>query len=97
MVVPEKKPDPEHPDRPEDEPSSARDMIRQAQKASLSFASVTTVGLELGGIIGLMTLGGWWMDRQFGTTPWFLLTGAFIGVTGGLYRVFRIAREMMGP
>jgi F0F1-type ATP synthase assembly protein I len=72
-------------------------MIRQAQKASLTFASVTTVGLELGGIIGLMTLGGWWIDGKLGTSPWCLLTGAFIGVTGGLYRLFRISRNLMGP
>lgn len=96
MAVPEKKPDPEPKDRSEDEPSSARDMIRQAQKASLDFASVTTVGLELGGIIMLMTLGGWWIDGKLGTNPWCLLTGAFIGVTGGMYRLFGIAKKFMG-
>jgi F0F1-type ATP synthase assembly protein I len=96
MTTPEKKEDPERQDPSEGEPSSARDMIRQAQKASLDFASVTTVGLELGGIIMLMTLGGWWIDGKMGTGPWCLLTGAFIGVTGGMYRLFQISKKFMG-
>ncbi len=97
MAAPEKQPNPERQDRSEDEPSDARKMIQQAQKASFDFASITTVGLELGGIIMLMTLGGWWLDGKLGSSPWCLLAGAAIGVIGGLYRLFGIARKIMGP
>jgi F0F1-type ATP synthase assembly protein I len=46
-------------------------------------------GVELGGAVALMVLGGWWLDRKLGTAPWIMLTGAFVGIVGGLYNLYR--------
>jgi F0F1-type ATP synthase assembly protein I len=46
-------------------------------------------GAELGGAVLLMVLLGWWLDKKLDTTPWLMLTGAFIGIVGGLYNLYR--------
>ena len=46
-------------------------------------------GLELAGAVGGLCLAGYWLDRKFDTSPWFLLGGAFIGIVGGLYNIVR--------
>ena len=51
--------------------------------------SLVGTGLELGGIVAMLTLLGWWLDRRYDLTPWLMLTGAFIGIVGGLYNVYR--------
>ncbi len=32
---------------------------------------------------------GMWVDRKYGTAPWFLLTGTFVGAGGGFYSLYR--------
>lgn len=45
-------------------------------------------GFELAGVVVLMTLAGWWLDKRLGSSPWLLLIFAGIGIVGGLYRFF---------
>ncbi len=54
---------------------------------------MATAGLELGLIFAVMALGGWWLDRKLGTSPWLLLTGCFVAIVGGLYRLIRRASQ----
>lgn len=49
----------------------------------------TGIGFELVAAIGLSILLGWWIDGRFGTEPWGLLVGAFIGVVGGMFNLIR--------
>ena len=35
-----------------------------------------------------VALGGYWLDSRLGTTPWFLLMGALVGITAGFYHFF---------
>jgi len=52
------------------------------------------VGVELGGIVAVFCLGGWWLDGKLGTSgPWFLLAGAFLGIGGGLYKLWRMSKR----
>lgn len=30
------------------------------------------------------TLGGWWLDKKLGTSPWLVVVGSVLGVGGGL-------------
>ncbi len=39
----------------------------------------------------LGSLGGWWLDRRFGTRPWLLVTGSLLGAAVGLFDVARVA------
>lgn len=45
------------------------------------------LGLELGtGIAGLAIV-GYFADQYFGTQPWLALSGALLGLVGGMYSV----------
>ena len=47
------------------------------------------VGLELAGATAGLALVGYWIDGKFGTSPWGILGGVFIGIVGGLYNMVR--------
>ena len=50
-------------------------------------------GVELGGVVALMTLMGWWLDKKFQTSPCLLLAGALVGIVGGIYNLWRQGRR----
>ncbi len=50
-----------------------------AAKAAIDFASASAVGVLL----------GYGADRYFGTLPWGLLIGLFVGVITGVYLMFK--------
>ncbi len=50
------------------------------------------MGLEFVGVVAGMIALGWLLDRWLQTTPWLLLTGAFVGLAGGAIRFVREAR-----
>ena len=33
---------------------------------------------------------GWWLDRRFGTKPWWMLAGLILGMIGGFVNFFRL-------
>lgn len=37
----------------------------------------------------LFLLGGWWLDGKVGTTPLFMILGAFVGAGAGFYSLYR--------
>ncbi|HEX6201631.1 MAG TPA: AtpZ/AtpI family protein, partial [Thermoanaerobaculia bacterium] len=47
------------------------------------------LGLEMAGGIAGLVLVGWWVDRHFGTGPWGILTGALVGLVGGMTYLVR--------
>ena len=49
------------------------------------------IGLELSGVIGGMTYGGYWLDQKLGTEPWLLLTGVCLGTFGGGWHAMKMA------
>ncbi len=55
--------------------------------------SLMGAGLELGGVVALMALMGWWLDNKFETTPWLMLGGALIGIVGGIYNLWKLGRR----
>jgi F0F1-type ATP synthase assembly protein I len=50
-----------------------------------------TMGLELVGYVLAFTGLGYLLDWWLGTTPWFTLGGALLGITGGLTKTIRDA------
>jgi F0F1-type ATP synthase assembly protein I len=47
------------------------------------------VGLELAGATAVLAMLGYWIDGKFGTGPWGILAGVFIGIVGGLYNMVK--------
>lgn len=50
---------------------------------------LANAGFELAAAIGGFTLVGYWIDRHYETGPWGVLTGALLGLVGGLYNLIR--------
>ena len=36
---------------------------------------------------------GYWLDKKFGTLPWCLIGGVFLGFAGGLMRILQVAKQ----
>ncbi len=51
-------------------------------------------GMEVGLIIGVLTYLGHLGDQRFETGPWLTLTGALLGMVGGVYN---LAKDMLFP
>ena len=50
------------------------------------------LGFQLAAMVIGGLLLGHWIDRRFGTVPWFTLAGLIIGSIGGFFNLIRIAR-----
>lgn len=48
-----------------------------------------TAGAEFAGIFLVLALGGWWLDKTLGSSPWLLVIGILVGMTGGMYRLVK--------
>jgi ATP synthase protein I len=70
-------------------------MAEKNQKESLqtqlltAAAQHTGYGLTLALSTLLFLLGGWWLDGKVGTTPLFMILGAFVGAGAGFYSLYR--------
>jgi ATP synthase protein I len=60
----------------------------RAMGDAFKIVSELIVGVVVGG--GL----GWFLDRQFGTTPWLLVAFLIVGFAAGMLNVIRTARQM---
>ncbi len=56
---------------------------------------MTSSGLELVGVMGVLAGIGYYLDGRFGTAPWGVIVGALVGIVGGLYRMVREASRMV--
>ena len=54
---------------------------------------LASAGVEMAGGIGLFCGLGYLVDRWLGTYPWGLVTGAVLGLIGGLYLVMKAAQR----
>ncbi len=52
------------------------------------------IGLELAATLALFTLGGAWLDRRFGLTPWLTIAGAVLGITGAGLTLMRLVQRL---
>lgn len=70
--------------------SGALAMPEEAKSGS-GWARLSGIGVELAAAVAGFTLAGYFWDRHFGTNPWGVLTGAILGLVGGMYNVIRQA------
>jgi len=77
---------PEDRDRREDEGKELSNLADAYRKAAPYLSASTTLVASVGVFAWL----GWWVDQKVGNrTPWFLLLGALLGMTGGFVGFFR--------
>ena len=68
------------------------------RRAARKFGAYGGIGLQFAASIVLFLYAGQWLDRRFGTAPWFLVIGVFLGAGAGFYSMYRrlmadLARE----
>jgi len=66
-----------------------KDQYLPARETSMGLSALGSAGIELGLVVVLLTLAGWWLDKRFSTAPWLLLVGALLGATIGMYRLIQ--------
>lgn len=79
---PEPPPEPQRPEPPKKRP------LPQPNPWLLMGA-----GVELAAVVGVLALLGWWLDGRYGTQPFLLLLGLLVGVVGGIYNLWRLAKR----
>ena len=53
------------------------------------YYAMAQVGFEMVAPIAL----GWWLDSLFGTAPWILIAGVFLGLVGGFLHLVVLANR----
>lgn len=51
------------------------------------------VGMEFAGVVLVLTLGGWWLDSKWGSSPLCTLIGLGVGLVGGVYNLWRVGKR----
>lgn len=59
-------------------------------------AALAGLGFQFAAGIVLGVLVGQWIDRHYGTNPWGVLVGAFLGFGAGFYSIFRSVKKDQG-
>jgi ATP synthase protein I len=58
------------------------------------YARFLGLGFTLLAIIGVLSAGGYFVDRLLGTLPLFLLVGLVMGFVAGLYYIYRALKGL---
>jgi F0F1-type ATP synthase assembly protein I len=53
----------------------------------------SAVGIEMAAAVAIGTIGGQWLDRTLGTTPWLFWFGLTVGIGAAVRAVLRVVRE----
>ena len=48
------------------------------------------MGLQFVVVILICLYAGMWLDGKFGTGPWLLIGGVFVGASAGFYAMYRV-------
>jgi F0F1-type ATP synthase assembly protein I len=71
--------------------SEPRDDGRSSTVRGMYWATqISTLGME----VALPALGGFWLDRLWGTRPWLFLVGSLLGICVFWLSVLRLSREL---
>ena len=50
----------------------------------------------MAGSVAIGALGGGWLDRKWGTEPWLLVVGFFLGMAAGFVELARLVKMVSG-
>jgi len=84
--------DQNHDDRPasEENDDGRSDLVRTYEKVG----PYLQIGWSLAAAMTLGCLGGWWLDKKLGTTPWLLILGAVLGMVAGFVELYRVVSKL---
>jgi F0F1-type ATP synthase assembly protein I len=68
---------------------SGETIMPEEPKPGSDWSRLSSIGFELVAAVGGFIFVGYLWDRHFGTSPWGLLTGAVLGLVGGMYNLIR--------
>jgi F0F1-type ATP synthase assembly protein I len=60
-----------------------------SREGGTSGAAVAGLGMQFVVAILLFLFLGKWLDERFGTTPWLLIAGVFLGAGASFYSIYR--------
>lgn len=63
--------------------------LPEEPKSASGWSRMAGIGFELAAAVGGFTFAGYLWDRHFGSRPWGTLTGAVLGLIGGMYNLIR--------
>jgi F0F1-type ATP synthase assembly protein I len=66
--------------------TSGAERERQSDGSAMKYAGV---GLQFAVSILLFLYAGQWLDRRFGTAPWLMMLGVFVGGGASFYSMYR--------
>jgi F0F1-type ATP synthase assembly protein I len=55
--------------------------------------SLAGAGFEFGAVVAALGLLGWWLDGKWSTQPWLLIVGVAVGVSGGLFKLWKTGKR----
>lgn len=63
---------------------------KQGDPFLTAFGIYGAVGFQMAAtVVGGLLFGGW-LDKKWGTSPWFTLAGLTVGAIGGFYNLIRL-------
>jgi F0F1-type ATP synthase assembly protein I len=69
-------------------------MDNETKKLIRTLGTVSTVGLAMAISIGIGALVGHWLDKKFGTAPWFLLIFLGFGVAAAFRNLYIMYKKI---
>ncbi|MCF6410923.1 AtpZ/AtpI family protein [Pseudalkalibacillus salsuginis] len=71
--------------------------MRTGKRSPLhSMALMSGILSQLVGSILVGIFGGMWLDRRFGTAPFLMIVGLFIGLATGVYGMIKLIQRHFG-
>lgn len=71
-------------------PESPDDGRSSTARGAVWATRLSSLGME----IAVPALGGYWLDRQWGTSPWLLVVGAVLGIILFSVSVLRLSQDL---
>ena len=63
--------------------------IRKVSKGYADVGPYLSAGTQYAASIVVCLLIGWWLDGEFGTSPWLVVTGVLLGAVSGFYSLYK--------
>ena len=70
--------------------------IKKVLTIGRAFALASTISFQLAIPILMGVFGGRYLDDRFGTQPWLMITGMFLGLAAGIAGVVRVVQGFFG-
>jgi ATP synthase protein I len=71
-------------------------QARDSSEAMRAFGLISAIGVDMAACTIGGTVLGKWLDSLWGTSPWLMLLGILVGLTGGVLGVIKLI-NVFGP